>query len=260
MTSDALVEASIETVGHQVTPFPVQEPETKCVVGWKGGIGKTTLAQELAYLDDGVGGDMDWSKGGLSKGWGYNEETRTGAPLIEAFENDRTPRPLRGGPRKLDLIPGHSTFGEFQPSPEVVKTSLIRWAEELKRKITWDTHPDACASTHGALAASRVAVVPVILKTREMASLEHLLQDISDYPLLLVPYMVPKSVPTWHKDELKRLAKKFQVPVGPIVSEYAWVGVRRKRVAICSEPVFKKEEAFVEQMKRVHQAVVRYGN
>lgn len=63
MTSDALVEASIETVGHQVTPFPVQEPETKCVVGWKGGIGKTTLAQELAYLDDGVGGDMDWSKG-----------------------------------------------------------------------------------------------------------------------------------------------------------------------------------------------------
>lgn len=260
MTQDAVLESNIETIGRQVTPFPVQEPETKSVVGWKGGIGKTTLAQELAFLDDGVAGDMDWTKGGLSKGWGYDEEERTGAPLIEAFENGRTPKPLRGGPRKPDLIPGHSTFGEHQPSPEAVKKSLIHWADDLKRKIIWDTHPDACPSTHGALAASRVIVVPAILATRPMEALDHLLQDISDYPLLLVPYMVPKKISTWHKDELKRLAKKYQVPVGPIVSDYPWIETRRKRVAICSEPVFKVEQPFVDQMKRVHQAVVRYGN
>ncbi|MEW1677837.1 hypothetical protein AB0O47_32065 [Streptomyces noursei] len=258
--TETTVHAAVETVVRQVTPFPVQEPETKSVTGWKGGIGKTTLAQELAYLDDGVAGDMDWSKGGLTKGWGWDEATRAGAPLIEAFEKGRVPRPLRGGDRKPDLIPGHSTFGEHQPSAEVVQREVIRWSEELKRKITWDTHPDACPSTYGALAASRVVVVPVILKTREMTALEHLLEDISDYPLLLIPYMVPSSIPSWHKNELVRLAKKFNVPVGPMVSEYRWIGTRRKRVAICSEPVFKQEQPFVDQMKRVHEAVTRYGN
>jgi len=261
MTSESLLHSSIEVV-RQATPFPVQGPRVKAVVGWKGGIGKTTLAQEVSYLDDGVAADFDWTKGGLSKGWGYDEETRKGQPLLEAFEKDRAPRVLRGGNRKPDLIPGHTTFGEYQPSAEVVQRSLISWAEELKRSITVDTHPDACPSTHGALAAASVVIVPVILRNREMEALKHLLEDISDYPLLLIPYMIPlrKAPSQWLRDELRRLARRFQVPVGPLVHDYDWIGTRRKRVAICSEPVFKVEEPFVMEMRRVHEAVSRYGD
>ncbi|RCG17801.1 hypothetical protein DQ384_39590 [Sphaerisporangium album] len=92
-----------------------------------------------------------------------------------------------------------------------------------------------------------------------MRSLEQLLEEASDYPLLLIPYMVPRSPSQWAIDELERLAKRFNVPVGPIVGHYDWIGTRRKRVAISSEPVFKKEEPFVKQIREVVKAVENYG-
>ncbi len=259
MSNEVLVQNATQVIGRQVTPFPVQEPDVIASLGYKGGIGKSTLAEEVAQELDGVAVDFDWSKGGITAGWGYREEDRIGSPLIEAFESGRVPTPLRGGSRKPDLIPGHTTFGEHQPSAEKVKDELIRWAGELKRRLVVDTHPDACPSTYGAMAAARVVLTPVVLKAREMRSLEQLLEEASDYPLLLIPYMVDGSPSQWTIDELERLAKRFNVPVGPMVSYYKWIGTRRKRVAICSEPVFKKEEPFVQQIREVVKAVQNYG-
>jgi len=41
------------------------------VAAYKGGVGKTTLALELAYLLDAPLVDLDWDKGGATRRWGY---------------------------------------------------------------------------------------------------------------------------------------------------------------------------------------------
>ncbi|MQS17414.1 ParA family protein [Streptomyces kaniharaensis] len=259
MSSEVLVQSASEVIGRQLKPFPEQEPYVVASLGYKGGIGKTTLAEEVAQELDAVAVDLDWSKGGLTAGWGYREEERQGAPLLEAFESGKVPVPLRGGDRKPDLIPGHTTFGENEPSAEKVADDLLRWSKELKRRLVVDTHPDACPSTYGAMAAANVVLTPVVLKVREMRSLEQLLEEASDYPLLLVPYMVDGAPSEQLINELESMAKKYQVAVGPMVSYYKWIGVRRKRVAICSEPIFKKEEPFVEQIREVAKAALNYA-
>ena len=46
------------------------------IAAWKGGVGKTELAKELAWLLDGVLVDLDWDAGGATRAWGYRHETR----------------------------------------------------------------------------------------------------------------------------------------------------------------------------------------
>ncbi|WP_420082731.1 ParA family protein (plasmid) [Streptomyces sp. JL4002] len=252
-------DVAVAPQSRQLKPFPVQIPEVITSLAYKGGIGKTTLAEELAYVLKAIAVDFDWSKGGLTAGWGYKEEDRIGVPLVEAFANERTPNPLRGGARKPDLIPGHTSFVEYQPGAETVANHLHRWAYELKRRLVVDTHPDGCPATNGAMAAARVVVTPVVLHTREMRALEQLLSEASDYPLLLIPYMVPRTPSQWAINELARLSQEYEVPVGPMVGHYAWIPTRRRRVAICSEPVAKKQAEFVREIKQVAEAVLSYG-
>src|SRR5919202_6273188 len=62
----------------------------------KGGVGKTTIAYELAWLLGGVLVDLEWDDGGATRAWGYNHEDRVSAPMVEALERGRTPRPIVG--------------------------------------------------------------------------------------------------------------------------------------------------------------------
>ncbi|MGY4967447.1 ParA family protein [Streptomyces sp. 900105245] len=259
MPATVLTKKTTGSIGRQVAPFPMQDPDVIACLAYKGGIGKTTLAEELAQVLNAVAIDFDWSKGGLTAGWGYREEQRVGAPLIDAFELGRPPTPIRGGLRKPDLIPGHTSFVEHQPSADKVAEAVNVWAHQLSRKLVIDTHPDGCPATYGAMAGARVVVTPVVLHTREMRALEQLLQEASDYPLLLIPYMVPRSPSQWAIDELGRLSQRYDVPVGPMVGYYAWIPTRRLRVAICSEPVAKKQQPFVDEIREVAKAVEAYG-
>jgi hypothetical protein len=54
-------------------------PKIFTVAAAKGGVGKTTLAYELAYLLDAPLVDLDWDAGGASRKWGYRHETQAGA-------------------------------------------------------------------------------------------------------------------------------------------------------------------------------------
>ncbi|WP_432021318.1 ParA family protein [Streptomyces sp. 1222.5] len=256
MTNDLLLRDASHV--RRPSASPIQTPIVIASLAYKGGIGKTTLAEELAHVLDAVAVDFDWSKGGLTAGWGYREESRIGAPIIDAFASGRVPTPLRGGPRKPDLIPGHTTFVEHQPAADKVAGELNRWAYSLQRRIVVDTHPDGCPSTNGAMAAAKVVVTPVILHTREMRSLEQLLNEASDYPLLLIPYMVPRTPSQWAIDDLQRLSERYDVPVGPMVGYYPWIPIRRLRVAICSEPVAKKQRQFCTEIQQVAKAVLSY--
>jgi len=61
------------------------------VAAYKAGVGKTTLALELAYLLDAPLIDLDWDKGGATRRWGY--KAGESSPLLDALAHDKTPRP-----------------------------------------------------------------------------------------------------------------------------------------------------------------------
>ncbi len=90
------------------------------VAAWKGGVGKTELAKELAFLLGGVLVDLDWDEGGATRAWGYRHETRATAPLLDALEAGRVPRPLSGGGVRAD------SFRRIPTSPST-SHRLTRW-------------------------------------------------------------------------------------------------------------------------------------
>jgi len=66
------------------------------VAAAKGGVGKTTLAYELAAALEGVLVDLDWDTGGATKMWGYDQGRYKTAPLLDALEKGpegKAPRP-----------------------------------------------------------------------------------------------------------------------------------------------------------------------
>ncbi|MCZ1012117.1 ParA family protein [Streptomyces lydicus] len=238
---------------------PEQESDVVAVAGFKGGVGKSRTAKELAWLLGAVLTDFEWDWGGVTRGWGYFEEDRIKSPLIRAFQTGETPKPLSGRGRKPDLIPGHTDFERNQPRADVVAKALLQWTRELKRRLVVDTHPGGSESTYGAMAASRVTVVPAVLGNEELRALEGLLRNLPDYPLLLIPYKVGRSPAAWALDELERLATEHKALIGPFVSNYSWIPNRRTRVPICASPSSKRSEQFVEEMRAVAEAVDSYG-
>ncbi|MEX3771472.1 ParA family protein, partial [Mycolicibacterium fortuitum] len=138
------------------------------IAAWKGGVGKTEIAKEIAWILAAVLVDLDWDRGNASRAWGYRHETRTNAPLLDAFETGRTPRPLKGGEFRADLVPSHPDWMANQPEDEVVTRHLEQWSTEWRRTIVTDTHPGGGDSTYGAVAAAHVIVAPVVLEQRPL--------------------------------------------------------------------------------------------
>lgn len=228
------------------------------VAAWKGGVGKTTLAFELAYQLDAVLVDFDWDRGGATRSWGYRHELHQRAPLLDALESGKAPTPLRGGGRKPDLVPSHPDLAVSQPDPEMLADRLSEWAAQWNRRVVCDTHPGGGDTTFGAMAVSRRVVVPVTFGTKELDALEGMLQEVPDYPLILVPNMVraPKAK---HRARLRKLATEANVPVAPPVPWCHWIPERQIRIAITSEPVAKRAEPYADQIRAVADAVRQYA-
>ena len=84
------------------------------VAAYKGGVGKTTLALELAYLLDAPLIDLDWDKGGATKRWGY-QPTET-SPLLNALERGTVPD--HGGAEASPIsFPETGTLRPTSPTP-----------------------------------------------------------------------------------------------------------------------------------------------
>ena len=231
------------------------------VAAYKGGVGKTFLAYELAYLLGGVLLDLDWDKGNASVAWGYREEQRMTSPLLDALDRGRTPRPLTGGPWRPDLVPCSKDFGTNQPSADklttVIETWAAQWGGELDCPLIIDTHPGGNPSTYGAVAAAHVVVAPVILGEREMEASEDMIDELKSYPLLLVPNKVPLSPPERYIIWLERIASKGAVPVGPAVSKNDWLTTRKRRMAVtATDPVPARARTLVDELHRVAEVVV----
>ncbi len=233
------------------------------VAAHKGGVGKTEIAKELAWLLAGVLIDLDWDRGGASRAWGYRYETRTNAPLLDAMESGRTPRPLTGGAFRADLVPSHPDWGNNQPPQDHVTTQLEKWSAEWRRPMVIDTHPgggdDANPSASGAIAAAHVIVVPIVLETRPLEALEGMADELRAFPLLIIPNMVD-AAPRKMVDWLQRISEAYNVPVGPSIGKYGWLSRRSLRMAVAARtPVPAKNRQFVNEITDVARAVLTYA-
>jgi chromosome partitioning protein len=229
------------------------------VFSGKGGVGKTLLAMELAWLLDGVLVDLDWDGGRASVALGQPHTKYVRAPLLDALATGRTPVPKRLKKRP-DLVPGHPDFLYHQPRPEVLAEHLSRWAQEWQRPVIVDTHPGGSDSSFGALAAADVVLHPVELATRVLDALEATLEEIEQYPLLLIPNEVPTYVPEYELNRLADLAKRHEVQVGPIISNHSWYRTRRLRTVVSSATVLgQRSGVLTEQLVRVGERTVSYA-
>lgn len=228
------------------------------VAGWKGGIGKTTIAAELAYLLGAILVDADWDQGGASRALGYRHEQYKTAPMLDAMTAGKIPR-LWSQSLRADLIPSHPDLEENQPTPEAFGAELEKWAAHYGRPLLVDTHPGGCPLTYGALSASAVVVVPAVLGVKELEALEGMCRELRDYPLLIIPNMIRPVPQAWALDRLSAISKQYGVPVGPIISHYSWLSNRRFRMAVSgNSPTPARAQRYVEQLHQVAEAVVTY--
>src|SRR5699024_2428783 len=156
------------------------------VMSGKGGVGKTLLSMELAYCLDAVLLDLDWDGGGATRALGYLHERYQRAPLLDALDTGKPPRPKRMS-RRPDLVPSHPDLEANQPEATDTAGLVTSWAQHWGRPVVCDTHPGGSPATLGACAAADLVVMPVILGTRELNALEQTLDETAQYPLLLVP-------------------------------------------------------------------------
>lgn len=213
-------------------------PRVITVAAAKGGVGKTTLAYELAADLAGVLVDLDWDAGGATRMWGFDPDSRKRAPLLDALEagpEGRAPRP-RTHRHQPALVPSHQDLAASAIPDDLVADCLLAWTRAWERPfVIVDTHPGANALTDGALQAADLVVIPVILGVRELAALEAMLRDFADYRLLLVPNMIPPVPPRRLVERLAALAGD-QIAVAPPIREHRWLRRRLRRSAVVLQP------------------------
>jgi chromosome partitioning protein len=200
----------------------------------KGGVGKTSLAIELAYSLQGILVDLDWDYGSATRACGVDPVGKRRSSLLDALVGEgRIPSTLRLSGRP-ELVPSHPLIVEIDASEADVAAKLRSWAEAWRRDVVIDTHPGAASLTYAAMAAADLVVVPVVLAGRELDALEGLLAEAAEFRLLLVPNRVARWPDLAAINRLEELATRYQVPVAPGISDHHWWPRRKRRTAVGS--------------------------
>lgn len=202
----------------------------------KGGVGKSTLANEIAYAIDAVLVDLDWNDGSVSRALGWFHEQRVRSPVLDALESGRLPRPIAGR-SKPDLVPAGPEFGPNQPDAESMRDALRHWADGLDRTLVVDCHPGDGDSAFGAMSAADVIVTPVLLGERELDALGGWCRQFDGYPLFVAPNQVPKVPPARQLARLERIVTTHGIEVATPVPHERWVPRRVARTALLSSRV-----------------------
>jgi chromosome partitioning protein len=203
------------------------------VTAYKGGVGKTTLALELASALAAVLVDLDWDRGGATGTWGAPQPDPRLLNALTA-DRERTPRFLVR-PGRPGLVPSHPDLAHVERlDPALLATRIRSWVAAWGRPVVLDTHPGAVPLTDAAWAVADLVVVPTTIGWPELRGLAGLLEErASDFPLLLAPNRVRAgTVVRPQLVELMRLAREYHVPVAPPVGEHVWLSRRRLRASL----------------------------
>jgi chromosome partitioning protein len=228
----------------------------------KGGVGKTTLAYELAWLLDAPLVDLDWEGGTASRTWGYRWEEHPVSAIVAAIDRGVTPRPLAGRrTRRPDLVPGHPDFELHQPDAETMADLLTKWAAEWGRDwVVVDSHPGATSATNGALAVAHVVLVPVVLAMKDIFGTELTVRELAGYPLVVVPNRVPPTPPAAMLGALRRVIENTEARVAPPIPAAQAVATRRRRTAmVADDPPLKALVRVVDATRRVACFIQEYA-
>lgn len=78
-------------------------------------------------------------------------------------------------------------------------------------------------------------VTPVPLRSSDLDGTEHMVKELSDYPVVLVPNFVPSVPPAAEVRRLRQIVEGTPVQVAAPIPAALAVGTRKKRMAITSE-------------------------
>lgn len=224
----------------------------------KGGIGKTTLAVELAYCLDAVLVDLDWHKGNSSRSLGWRFEERVTSPVLAALQAGRTPRPIRGT-SKPDLVPCGPEMEDEQPPANVVADALTAWAAEWGRCLIVDSHPGGGPAANGAASAAHAVLSPAPLAEKDLEALSGWCEALEGYPMIAVPNKVAKFPPMPQLMRLKEIATEYGLLATSPVPYALFLERRKARTAVCSaRSVSKNSEPFIGACTKVAWEVAKH--
>ncbi len=97
------------------------------VAAAKGGVGKTTLAYELAARLQGVLVDLDWDAGGATRMWGFDPLSAARAPLLDGLERgpDAKPPRLKRRAHQPALLPTHPDLSASRIDSEATSNNTF---------------------------------------------------------------------------------------------------------------------------------------
>lgn len=219
--------------GHPNPRVQVRSRPIITVAAPKGGVGKSTLAYELAASLGLVLIDLDFDNGGVTKMWGDSVRRRDRSLLLEGLATDRadlpTPRFLNKAGRP-GLVPGDHRLALLREvHPELMSQRLQQWTEVWGRGVVIDTHPGTAVLSDAAMAVSHLVIVPLVLGARELDALHDFLQERGrDFPLMLVPTMFRKVLGdiALLKSIIGEL-DTFGIPFTPPISYFPWLHRRQ---------------------------------
>lgn len=226
----------------------------------KGGVGKSTVAYEAAWLLGAVLVDLEWDGGSVSRRWGYRPEERGSDPLLDAIRKDRVPRPRKGF-RKADLVPTSPELVDVGLGAEEWADLITSWAGEWGREwVVVDTHPGASASTYGAMAAAHVVCIPTGLRTDDLNATEQAVTESADYPLVIVPNMIHRVPPAAEVKRLEQMVAGTPVRVGPPIPYARAIETRKRRMTMSAEdPTPKALQGAVQGYRSLAEYVKEYS-